>query len=248
MNTTAFSWPEGRRAAFSMTFDDGRRTQLDNGISILNRYGVKATFYPMPEALESDPERWRDVAAKGHEIGNHSLRHPCSCNFAWSRANPLEDYSLERMERELKEANARIEAVVGTKPVTFAYPCGEQYVGRGEGTLSYVPVVARNFLVGRGFDQWGLNDPVFCDLAKLHGRDMDRAQLETLQGLLDEACRLGSWLVLAAHEVAEQGDQAIAPAVLEAFCEHVTKANREVWTDTTATIGRYLRRCRGNNR
>jgi hypothetical protein len=50
------------------------------------------------------------------------------------------------MERdELLAANETLEELLGVRPRTFAYPCGQRFVGAGENTRSYVPVVARHF-------------------------------------------------------------------------------------------------------
>ena len=144
-----FSWPQGARAAVSLSFDDARASQVDVGLDLLNRLGAKATFYVVPVRMEQRLEGWKRLAAGGYEIGNHSSRHPCTGNFQWSRDAALEDYTLARMRRELIETNRRIEEMLGVKPVTFAYPCGQTFVGRGRETRSYVPVVAELFLIGR---------------------------------------------------------------------------------------------------
>jgi hypothetical protein len=36
-----------------------------------------------------------------HELGNHTVTHPCSRNFPFSRENVLEDYTLERLDGDL---------------------------------------------------------------------------------------------------------------------------------------------------
>ncbi len=153
--TPVFTWPNGRRVAVSLSFDDGRASQVDGGTALLDRYGVKATFYVVPSAVEKKLEGWKRAAAGGHEIGNHSLNHPCSGNFAWSRGKALEDYTLDQMRRELTDANRRITELLGVTPESFAYPCGQTFVGRGVGTQSYVPVVASSLryvarVAGRG--------------------------------------------------------------------------------------------------
>src|SRR4030043_1269646 len=43
-----FAWPEGKQMALSLTFDDARLSQPDKGIPLLEKYGVKATFYISP--------------------------------------------------------------------------------------------------------------------------------------------------------------------------------------------------------
>src|SRR5688572_16691140 len=128
--TSAIKWPEGKRVAVSLTFDDGRLSQVDKGIGLLDQYNVKATFYLMPSSLKERLEGWKKAAASGHEIGNHSLNHPCSGNFEWSRNKAIENYSLEQMRNELMDANKQIESLLGVKSEVFAYPCGQTFVGR----------------------------------------------------------------------------------------------------------------------
>src|SRR5437016_1452750 len=99
----SFTWPGGARAAVSLSFDDARPSQAERGIPLLDRLGMRATFFVSPERV-LDPAPWKRAAQAGHEIGNHSMTHPCSGNFPWSRDNALEDYTLERMEKELLDA------------------------------------------------------------------------------------------------------------------------------------------------
>ena len=55
------------------------------------------------------------------------------------------------------------------KPRTFAYPCGQRFVGRGFEVRSYVPPVAERSLAGRGYLDESANDPAVCDLAEAMG-------------------------------------------------------------------------------
>ena len=48
---TAFGWPEGKKMALSLSFDDARFSQVDKGIPLLNSYGVTGTFYVSPAAM-----------------------------------------------------------------------------------------------------------------------------------------------------------------------------------------------------
>jgi peptidoglycan/xylan/chitin deacetylase (PgdA/CDA1 family) len=132
-------WPQGKKAALSLSFDDARLTQADAGLALLKQYGVKATFYVSLDRLQQRLPAWREAVKAGHEIANHSLRHACTGNFEWSRDNALEDYTLERMRQELVEANQQIYAALGVTPTTFAYPCGQKFVGRGESAKSTFP-------------------------------------------------------------------------------------------------------------
>ena len=96
----SFSWPNGKQAALSLSFDDARASQLDAALPLLDRANLKATFYINFNLAKPRLKDWQTVAANGHEIGNHSVYHPCAGNFAWGRHVALEDYTLEQMQRE----------------------------------------------------------------------------------------------------------------------------------------------------
>ena len=71
------AWPEGRQGAVSLTFDDGRASQLEKVVPIMQEYGLLGTFYVNPRGKTEDEwrarlESWRAVQDAGHEVGNHS--------------------------------------------------------------------------------------------------------------------------------------------------------------------------------
>src|SRR5665648_1024565 len=98
-----FTWPKGKVMAISLTFDDARLSQIDKGIPLLDRYGVKGTFYLSLRSVEKRLEGWEAAVKNGHDIGNHSLLHTCSVNLG-SGGGGLENYTLSRMKMELDSA------------------------------------------------------------------------------------------------------------------------------------------------
>ena len=234
-------WPEGSRAAVSLTFDDGRESQVDVGAPLFARFaGLKATFYVVPDAVEERLDGWRRMASAGHEIGNHSVRHPCSGNFEWARDKALEDYTLDTMRSELAEANRRIQDLLGVKPVSFAYPCGQTYVGRGRDTRSYVPLVAELFESGRGWLDEAPNDPIFVDFAQLTGMEMDGKDFEEIRALIEQAKTSGAWLVLAGHEIGEAGPQTTRVEMLEQLLEYASDPENGIWVAPVGTVARWV--------
>jgi peptidoglycan/xylan/chitin deacetylase (PgdA/CDA1 family) len=165
---SAFQWPEGKKMALSLSFDDARLSQPDIGIPLLDKYGVKATFYLSPGSMLERLDAWKNAVANGHDIGNHSVVHPCTGNFDWSRDKALEDYTLQMMDSELDSANRLIKKMLGVQAVSFAYPCGQTFVGRGANARSYIPVVAAMFETGRLWLSEGPNDPVFLRYGTTH--------------------------------------------------------------------------------
>lgn len=235
-----FPWPEGKRVAVSLTFDDARPSQVDVGVPLFNEYGVRATFYVTPSSVPQRLDAWKAAIAAGHEIGNHTIRHPCTGNFTWSREKALEDYTLVQMAAELDRANAEIHRLLGVHAVTFAYPCGQKFVGRGENAHCYVPVVAERFLAGRGWRDESTNDPAFCDPAQLMCLEFDGLTFEQLKVLVDSAAQKGFWLVLGGHEIGAGGHQTTRTDTLRAFCEYAKDPQNGLWVDTVANVTRYV--------
>jgi len=244
-DTEKFSWPGGARAAVSFSFDDARPSQVDHGMELFDKFPFRATFYISPNALEKRLPLWKQMVQKGHEIGNHSMTHPCSANFAWSRAKAVEDMTLETMEREqLIAANQYIEKTLGVPVRTYAYPCGLTYVGRGEETKSFVPLVAKHFLAGRGFRNEFLNDPLYCDLAHLGGTECDGLSFEALREILDRAAEEGRWVIFAGHEIAPSGKQTTALAELAKTLAYLKDHTHDFWVSTVADAAVFVKKTR----
>lgn len=241
---TKFQWPEGKRAAISLSFDDARVSQVDAGLPLLDRYGVKATFYLSPQNIEQRQDAWRNAAAHGHEMGNHTMTHPCSGNFIWSRQNALEDKTLGDIEAEIGNASETIAELVGVKPRTFAYPCGQRFIGRGVNQQSYVPAIARQFLVGRGFRDETINNPTFCDLAQVMGVDSDDQPFEKLKGWIDRVVSENGWLVLCSHDIGIFPRQAMTVRALESLCQYCCQTENGLWINTVANVAGYIQQQR----
>jgi peptidoglycan-N-acetylglucosamine deacetylase len=244
-NTPAtFRWPDGKRVAVSLSFDDARASQIDVGVPLFDRYSAKVTFYVNPPNLMARLQAWKKVAASGYEIGNHTNSHPCTGNFTWSRNNALENYTRAMIEEQMDGANAEIERLLGTRPTTFAYPCGEKFIRRGVEAESYVPFVAKRFLVGRGFRDEAANDPAFCDLAQVLGVDSDGMSFEGMKTAVLGAAKEGGWIVFAGHEIGSPAHQTTLAAALEQFLKYARDPENGVWLSTVEKVATYIRTSR----
>jgi peptidoglycan/xylan/chitin deacetylase (PgdA/CDA1 family) len=237
---TTVRWPDGKRAALSITFDDARMSQMDSGTALLDKYGIKATFFVVPSNVEARLDGWKKAVTSGHEIGNHTINHPCTGNFSWSAKNALENYTLDDMRNELIACNKRIEELLGVKPEVFAYPCGQKFVGRGTNTKSYVPVVAKMFILGRGWRDEAMNDPGFCDLAQVSGIEMDGKNFDEILPLIEEVRRSGQWLILAGHEMGDSGVQTTRLKMLKQLIEYVQDPANGIWIAPAGTVAKYI--------
>lgn len=236
-----FPWPAGKQAALSLSFDDGRNSQVDVGLALFRKLDAKATFYVVPGNMQERVEAWKQLLADGHEIGNHTVYHPCTGNFEWSREKALENYTLSTMRRELMAANQQIKSMLGVLPVSFAYTCGNTFVGRGRDTKSYVPLIAELFESGRGWLNEAANDPAFADMALLQGIEMDGKDFEMdIKPLVDAAVANGSWLLLAGHDIGTAGRQTTRTAMLEKLIAYVRRPESGIWLGTVGEVAEYV--------
>lgn len=236
-----FAWPEGRSAAVSLSFDDARTSQVDTGLALLDSLGAKATFYVVPARVKDRLAGWKQLVKSGHEIGSHTVRHPCTGNFLWSRESALEDYTLDQMRNELVATKRLLKEMLGVVPVTFAYPCGQTFVGRGRSTESYIPLVDELFLAGRGWLDETPNDPAFHDPAQVTGMSMDGMDFSEVKLLVEGARQAGQWLVLAGHEFGHSGPQTTRVEMLKQLIPYLQDPRNEIWFETVETVSRYLR-------
>ena len=73
---TIFHSEDCEEKTIALTFDDGPHPRYTKQIlDILEKYGVKATFFFVGQNIEYYPEAARAVVDAGHEIGNHTYTH-----------------------------------------------------------------------------------------------------------------------------------------------------------------------------
>jgi peptidoglycan-N-acetylglucosamine deacetylase len=108
------------RPAIALTFDDGPSESTPALLEILARHRVPASFFQCGANVRRLPDIAREVAAAGHEIGNHTHSHPL-----------LALKSPEFIHRELALAQETIEGATGIRPRYFRAPYGVRWFGLG---------------------------------------------------------------------------------------------------------------------
>jgi hypothetical protein len=194
--------------AVSLSFDDGTKNQLEKAIPPMNDQNIRGTFYICPNGEEWHEciPKWKDAAAFGHEIGNHTLSHFCPCNITSNfpgLSGSLEDKTLHEIEQDILKAQELLFPIAPhQKHWTFCYPCNGTYVGKGLERKSYVPIIAKNFLAGRVAGEYGFaNHPHSVDLSYIWGLSMERMSGYEMIGLVEELTSKGLWVILVFHEI-----------------------------------------------
>lgn len=106
------------RPSLALTFDDGPSERTTELLSLLRREGVPATFFLCGSNVLRLPQIAREIAAAGHEIGNHSHSHPLFC-FR----------SVGFIESEFRRAQEVITETTGQRPRLLRAPFGVRWFG-----------------------------------------------------------------------------------------------------------------------
>lgn len=118
--------------ALALTFDDGPCDATPRILEVLARHGAHATFFQCGANVERAPAIAREVAAAGHEIGNHTQSHPM---LHFRAAGFIED--------EIRRAQSAIEEHAGVAPRWFRAPFGVRWFGlrRAQGRFGLTGVM-----------------------------------------------------------------------------------------------------------
>ena len=85
----------GHQHAVYLTFDDGPIPEVTPWVlDVLDRYGIKATFFMVGDNVRKHPEVYEEVVRRGHRIGNHTMHHVSG--FRLTRRNYLRDVAEAR--------------------------------------------------------------------------------------------------------------------------------------------------------
>lgn len=122
-------WPDGAKAAIVLTYDDALVSQLDNAVPALDEAGFKGTFF-LANVRQADVARWREAAAEGHELGNHTMFHACpAAVYPTDPRNTSEAYTVPTMLKEIEMQNVLLHAIDGKERHGLATPCGASLAG-----------------------------------------------------------------------------------------------------------------------
>lgn len=104
----------GDASTIALTFDDGPNPAATPALlALLERYNAKATFFLIGRNVRAFPALAKEIAARGHVIGNHTETHPRLAFLP-----PL------RIADELSRCDDAIEIATGKKPRWMRPPFG----------------------------------------------------------------------------------------------------------------------------
>jgi peptidoglycan/xylan/chitin deacetylase (PgdA/CDA1 family) len=114
-NLTRLPAAAAERGEMALTFDDGPDPEVTPRVlDLLDRYGVRATFFCIGRRAAAHPDLTAEIAGRGHAVENHSHTHPHAFSL----------YSPRAIGRELDAAQELLAATTGRPPRFFRAPAG----------------------------------------------------------------------------------------------------------------------------
>lgn len=223
------SWPNGAVAAVSLTYDDALASQLKYAVPVLDRYGLKATFFLSGVSMQA----FAPLAKSGHELASHTVHHPCNPGLA--------QLGLDEMATELDAGSAAVQALGVSGKLTFAYPCGQSHLKSME---SYVPLVQARFRAARGVGAASalpqtvdlFNVPALFPPSSSDGSDVI--------AFVEGAVQSHGWAVIGVHGVSEAGEylQLSQPAH-DKIVQYLADHEAAIWTAPFGAVADQVTAC-----
>ncbi len=254
-------WYGFAKAAYSLSFDDGMISHYKYVAPVLDKYGLKATFYIVSENLESDSlasPKWRngywyqfiEMHSKGHEIASHSATHPrlTALREGAVKESGTLQYELTEPIRALKKN------IPNYKSITFAYPYVD-FSGRVE------EETAKHYYSSRGLGS-GFNPVHPADWMNIQahtisyngGRTIasDQLKIKELENwIVTTTIAKGGWTVYLAHDVfpfeeaitANDSWHPVSIESLDPFIQWLKDKQKSnvLWIETVGNVTRYCK-------
>ena len=216
-----------RDAAFSFTFDDGWKVQVENTLAIIDPLEIKGTFFLMPLAMKKRPqnhpswERVREIQANGHEIGTHAKVRP-----------RLHESDGETLDRIINGGHDLIAEKTGVPPVSFAKPGGSKF------TPKVAEVVYENHAFVRRPNTFAKEAQVVG-----YGHHKWRPWKEARERRrVEKTIAEHKWRVAYVHAIIKGYAAFPSKDAFRSICTYLKEQARQgrLWIAPMGTVGRYI--------
>ena len=207
-----------KRAAVSLTYDDGLKEHIDLVAPELEKRGFRGSFWIIGNKIGAeDPKHGdrmtyaelRDLHRRGHEVGSHTWSHPKLVRLS----------TPDSVRQEMERVDSAFLANGLPKPMTMAYP----YNGR---TAEVTRIVEEGRIGSRTF-QVG------------HGQQNNKITIQKMTSWMHHLIETCDWGVTMTHAIRHGYDQWYHPEELWQFYDTLKAHEADVWVGTFAQCCAY---------
>jgi sialate O-acetylesterase len=234
---------QGKKCAVVLTYDDAINQHLDNAIPVLDSLGLKATFYltAFSTSMQTRLNDWKKLAVHGHELGNHTLYHPCigGKGREWvSKEYDMSTYTVRRMVDETRMTNVFLQALDGKTKRTFAFTCGDMKIGDS----SFINGMKNDFIAARAVR----NQMHKINEVDLYNVDCYMVNGETADQMIEwtkKAVETNSLLVILFHGVGGGNSLNVSVPAHREFLEYLKQNEKDIWIAPMIDVADHIKKC-----
>ncbi|MBL4678498.1 MAG: polysaccharide deacetylase family protein [Mucilaginibacter sp.] len=232
-------WFNNKKAAVTLTLDDGPPGQFTVALPLLMQHHINATYFVTVNTIYKQLKTWdlvNKAALAGNEIANHCVTHPHFLKI------PIDSVAIENAE-----SNRLIDSLVPSqKVITQAYPFGD-----GGGITvkdSAIRRVAAKYFIGARATQnkpYPFNRYVFAktddDYYNVNSAMIaDSASMADFGKHIDQTLAAGGWFCPTYHGIAD-GWIITPEAVFKRHLEDIENRRPQLWIATFKDVVKYHR-------
>lgn len=215
-------YPQDRKAALSLTFDDGFLTEVNDTLEILDPLGLKGTFFIIPEGMGEGVEgsqrfitweRAKEMHSEGQEIGTHG--------FTKTKLHEATDDHLDQLVNGSRQT---IIDRMGVTPISYAAPGGSN----ANDPRVNAKILENHFFIRTGSLPYG-------------NRPNRPWSDEATRAKLVEATRTGQWHTAVIHSIVGGYTPFDSKDVFREHCEWLKSQDDVLWVAPMGEVGRYIR-------
>ena len=231
-----------KACAVVLTYDDAIDADLDNVIPALDSLNLRGTFYLIGSspALAARMPEWRKAAAHGHELGNHSLYHPCDGSLPGrgfvTPETDLSKYTIARAVKEIRMNNTLLKAIDGKSTRTFAYPCGDLTIGG----KNFYDGLKHDFAGARGVNA-GLQTANQVDLDNIDCFMINGQSAEYMIDLVNKAIQSHTLLVFLFHGVGGGHSINVDLEAHSRLLHYLKQQEKAVWVAPMVEVAEFIK-------
>jgi len=239
---------QGKKCAVVLTYDDAINQHLDNAIPVLDSLGLKATFYitAFSTSMQTRMNDWKKLTVNGHELGNHTLYHPCIGGKGREWVKPdydLSKYTVQRMIDETRMTNVFLQALDGKTKRTFAFTCGDMKIGDS----SFINAMKEDFIAARAVR----NEMHKINEVDLYNVDCYIVNGETGEQIIEwvkKAMGTNSLLVILFHGVNGGNSLNVSLSAHSRFLHFLKENEKDIWIAPMLTVAEYIKAWQTKNK
>ena len=236
----------GKKAAVVLTYDDAIDQQLDNAIPVLDSLGLKATFYltAFSASMQKRLPEWKKLALNGHELGNHTLYHPCNGGTGREWVKPEYDmttYSLQRMTDEIRMTNLFLNALDGKTNRTFAFTCGDMKIGDS----AFMNGMKNDFVAARAVrnQMHTINE---VDLYNTDCYVVANNSFEEMKAWVDKAIQSHSLLVILFHGIGGGNSLDVSLPAHRQLLSYIKQHEKDIYIAPMLEVAEHIKEWQGS--